>query len=182
MKIASLSLALAMAVPVLAQPPKLPANIEKLARTAKETTEVTLDGPLLKLTALFLSGKNPDEVQTRKVLEGLEGIYVRNFQFDQDAAYSESDLSDLRAQYRAPEWSRIVGVRVTGSGDNADIFFKVSASGQLGGIAVVAAGPRELTIVSIVGNIDPSQLIDLGGRFHIPALDLSPKQIRRMVP
>jgi len=182
MKIATWILALAAATPLLAQQPKLPPKFEELARTARQTAEVTLDGPLLKLAARFLSEKNPDEARARKALEGIDGIYVRTLEFDQDAAYSDSDLNVLREQYRSPEWSRIVGVRATDSGDNADIFFKVSANGQLGGIAVVAAGPRELTVVSIVGNIDPSQLMDLGGRFHIPVFELSPRQIRRMVP
>jgi hypothetical protein len=72
-----------------------------------------------------------------------------------------------------------VGVRSLNS-DNADVFFKVSANGLLGGVAVIAAGPRELTVVSITGNIDPAQLMDLGGQYHIPKLEFSPKQIRRM--
>ena len=38
---------------------------------------------------------------------------------------------------------------------------------------VIAAEPRELTVVNIVGTIDPAQLSDLGGRFHIPGLDLT---------
>lgn len=171
MKIRTLVLAVALAIPVAAQPPKLPANIEKLAQKAKQTAEVTLDGPLLKLTGRFLSEQNPDEAKAKKVLEGIEGIYVRTYEFDEDQAYSEADLSALRAQYRAPEWMRVVGVHATGSGENADVFFKVSSKGDLGGISVIAAGPRELTIVHINGNIDPAQLIDLGGKFHIPHLE-----------
>lgn len=183
MKIATVTLALALATPLPAQPPKLPANIEKLAQKAKETAEVTLDGPLLKLTARFLSDKESGEARAKKALNGIDGIYVRSFQFDRDAAYDEADLNELRAQYRSPEWSRIVGVRSVTSGDNADVFFKVSADGQLGGIAVIGAGVRELTIVSITGNIDPAQLMDLGGQFHIPRLEIPPnKPVRRMEP
>ena len=182
MKTATWILALATAAPLLAQPPKLPANIEKLAQKAKETAEVTLDGPLLKLAARFLNDKNTDEARAKRALNGIEGIYVRNFSFDTDTAYSEADLNELRAQYRAPEWSRIVGVRSLDRGDNADVFFKITPNGNLGGIAIVAAEARELTIVSIVGNIDPSQLVDLGGQFHIPPLELSPRAFRRMEP
>jgi hypothetical protein len=182
MKIAGVILALALAAPLMAQQPKLPPNIEKLAQKAKESAEVTLDGPLLKLTARFLSDKDSDEAGAKKALNGIDGIYVRSLQFDHDQAYDEADLNELRAQYRSPEWSRIVGVRAIDSSDNVDVFFKVSADGRLGGVAIVAAGARELTIVSIVGNIDPAQLMDLGGRFHVPHLDLSPKQIRRMEP
>jgi hypothetical protein len=182
MKFAKFALAVLMAAPLWGQQPKLPANLERLAQKAKESAEVTLDGPLLKLAARFLSDKDGDEAGVKRALNGIDAIYVRSFQFDHDAAYDDADLNELRAAYRAPEWSRIVGVRSMNSGDNADVFFKVSASGQLGGIAIVSAGVRELTVVSITGDIDPAQLMDLGGQFHIPKLDISPKQIRRMEP
>lgn len=182
MKIACLTLALVLAAPLMAQPPTMPANLENLARKAKDTTEVTLDGALLKLAARFLSEKDGDDAKVKKALGGIDGIYVRSFTFDRDAAYNESDLNDLRSPYRAPEWSRIVGVHSKDSADNADVFLKVSANGMLGGVAVISAGRSQLTVVSITGNIDPAQLIDLGGRFNIPMLEFSPKEIRRMEP
>jgi len=182
MRFAGLIVALALVAPLPAQPPKLPPNMEELARKAKQSAEVTLDGSLLKLAARFLSDKDVDEARARKALEGIDGIYVRSFEFDRDTAYDEADLNQLRAQYRAPDWARIVGVRAGASGDNADVFFKVTANGMLGGIAVIAAGPRELTIVSVTGNIDPAHFIELGGHFDIPRLNLSPKQFRRMEP
>ncbi len=179
MKITGFLVALVLTAPSWAQPPKLPANLEKLAQKAKESAEVTLDGSLLKLAARFLSDKDADEAGAKKALNGIDSIYVRSFTFDRDTAYDEADLNELRATYRGPDWSRIVGVRSMTS-DNADVFFKVSANGLLGGIAVIAASPRELTVVSITGNIDPAQLMDLGGQYHIPKLEFSPKQIRRM--
>jgi len=180
MKITGVLVALVLAAPSWAQPPKLPANLEKLAQKAKESAEVTLDGSLLKLAARFLSDKNADEAGAKKALNGIDAIYVRSFTFDHDTAYDEADLNELRSAYRGPDWSRIVGVRSLTSGDNADVFFKVSSGGLLGGVAVIAAGPRELTVVSISGNIDPAQLMDLGGEFHIPKLEFSPKPVRRM--
>jgi len=56
--------------------------------------------------------------------------------------------------------------------DNVDVFFKDAGNGNLGGILVIAAEPKELTIVSIVGVIDPAQLAELGGQFGIPKLDV----------
>src|SRR5579863_4883709 len=143
MKIANITLLLALASPLWAQAPKLPANLEKLAQRAKESAEVTLDGSLLKLAARFLSDKDPGEAGARKALNGIDAIYVRSFRFEDDADYDEADLNDLRAAYPSPEWSRIVGVRTVHSGGNADVFFKVSANGELGGVAVIPAEPRE---------------------------------------
>jgi hypothetical protein len=182
MKIASLSLALVLSAPLFAQSPKLPANLEKLSQKARQTAEVTLDGPLLKLAARFLSDKDSDQARARKALEGIDGIYVRSFEFPQDAVYDEADLNQLRAQYRAPEWARIVAVRANGSGDNADVFFKITPNGMLSGVAVIAAEARHLTVVSITGNIDPAQFIELGGQFNIPKLNLTPRHFGRMLP
>ena len=41
---------------------------------------------------------------------------------------------------------------------------------------MVSAEPKELTIVSIVGEIDPEQLGELGGRFGIPKIELEQKK------
>jgi hypothetical protein len=38
---------------------------------------------------------------------------------------------------------------------------------------VIAAEPRELTIVNIIGTLDPEKLADLGGEFGIPRLERS---------
>ena len=42
----------------LAQDVKIPERIEQLAAKAKETVNVTLDGPLLQLASQFLSSKD----------------------------------------------------------------------------------------------------------------------------
>jgi hypothetical protein len=52
-----------------------------------------------------------------------------------------------------------------------DVFFKVDANGQLGGIAVIDAEPTSFTIVNIVGKMNPEQLGELGGQFGIPHLE-----------
>jgi hypothetical protein len=39
---------------------------------------------------------------------------------------------------------------------------------------VIVAEPRELTIVSILGTINPDDLRDLGGHFGIPRMDVFP--------
>ena len=41
-------------------------------------------------------------------------------------------------------------------------------NGKIGGLAILVTEPKELTIVSIEGSIDPDQLNELGGHFGIP--------------
>jgi len=172
MKIVAILFA-AVLMPLGAQEIRIPANLEKLAAKADETVDVTLDGSLLKLAARFVSGKSEDEAGARKMLSRLESIVVRSYQFSREGQYDMADVEEIRAQVKGPQWSRIVGVRSKRDGDNVDVYLKVGGDGNLGGIVVLCAEPRELTIVSVVGTLDPTELAGLGGHFGIPELDIA---------
>jgi hypothetical protein len=153
-----------------AQEIKLPASLDRLAAKATEVVDVTMDSNLLQLASRFLSDKDTDDAKVKKMISGLKGIYVRSFEFAKAGEYQESDVEPLRAQLRSPAWSRIVGVRSQKSGDNAEVYVKTE-NGKIGGLLILATEPKELTIVSIEGAIDPDQLSELGGHFGIPKVD-----------
>lgn len=171
MKIAAIALAAAM-LPAWAQEIKMPANLDALADKADEAVSVTMDKPMLQFAARFLSDRDADEADVRKLIAGLDGIYVRSFQFNHEGEYNMADVESLRSQFPAPPWGRLVGVK-SKHGDNVDVYFKDGGNGQPGGIVVIAAEPRELTIVNILGNLDPQRLADLGGEFGIPRFERS---------
>ncbi len=171
MRSATLLIALTLA-PALAsaQEFRIPASFEKLAAKADESVDVTLEGPMLKLTTQFLSSNDPDQAKIKKILAGLENITVKSYQFASEGVYDPADLDAIRGQLKMPAWSKLVGVKSKG-GDNADIFLKVNPDGMLGGVVILVAEPREFTLVSITGRFDLAQLAQLGGRYHIPAFD-----------
>jgi hypothetical protein len=170
MRIASILLAAGLA-PLWAQEIKLPANLDKLSAKAEESIEVTLDGSLLKMAARFLSDKDdPDVAKVKRLLAKLEGVYVRSYQFSEDGDYSRADVESVRSQLQAPAWGRIVGVRSRRDGGDVDVFLKVPGNGTLGGAVIIVAEPRQLTFVNVVGTIDPDEVANLGGQFHIPKL------------
>lgn len=163
---------LLLALPTLlrAQDMQLPPDVEKLSAKAKETVEVKMDGPMLRWASKFLSAEDPDERKAAKLITNLKGIYVRSFEFDREGAYTSAEVEELRAQFRSPVWSRVVGVRSQREGDNVDVFFKIEDD-QMAGIVIISAEKKELTVVNIVGPIDVDQLTDLGGEFGIPKLN-----------
>jgi hypothetical protein len=172
----TLTIALAAAViPLWAQQIKLPETLDHLAEKAEESVVVTLDKSMLQLTSKFLD-KDAEGARVRDLLAGLDSIYVRCFEFSGEGEYSPADVEAVRAQLRPPEWSRVVGVKSKRSSENVDVYFKDAGNGQLGGIVVIDAEPRELNIVNIVGNLDLARLADLGGQFHIPCLELSERR------
>jgi hypothetical protein len=157
--------------PVCAQEIRLPASLEKLAAKAEESVDVTLDSHMLKLTSQLLSSSDKDESKAKKALAGLENITVRSYRFANEGAYNPADLDAVRAQLKMPDWSRMVGVKCK-SGDNADVYLKVMPDGAIAGVVIIAAEPREFTMVSITGRLDLAQLAGLGGSYHIPELEL----------
>jgi hypothetical protein len=80
----------------------------------------------------------------------------------------------IRSQLKAPGWSKVVDVRSSvKGGDNAGIYVKTDGT-NIQGIVVIAAEPKELTVVNIVGTLDPAHLKDLGGKFGIPNMNFGP--------
>jgi uncharacterized protein DUF4252 len=170
MRIASILLAAGL-MPLWAQDIKLPANLDKLSAKADESVDITLDGSLLKMAARFLSDKDdPDVAKVKRLLAKLEGVYVRSYQFSEDGDYDRADVDSVRSQVQSPPWGRIVGVRSRRDGANVDVFLKLPSNGTLGGAVIIVAEPRQLTFVNVVGTIDPDEVADLGGQFHIPKL------------
>ena len=172
MKIVTILLAAGL-IPAWGQEIKLPASLEKLAEKAEQSVNVTLEGTMLRLAGRFLSGKDPDTGKAREVFAGLESVHVRSFEFAREGEYNMADVDAVRAQLQSPAWSRMVGVRSkrsNGDAGDADVYVKIAGNGLLGGVVVISAEPKELTIVTIVGTLDPQHLADLGGQFHIPEL------------
>ena len=71
-------------------------RLDSLSAKASDSTEVTLDGSLLKLASKFLSGNDPDEAKIKKLVASIKGIYVKTFEFKGEGEYSDSDLSAIR--------------------------------------------------------------------------------------
>jgi hypothetical protein len=153
-------------------------HLDRLSAKASDTADVTLDGSLLKLAAKFLSADNPDQAKVRKLVAGLKGIYVRTFEFENEGEYTEADVTSIRKQLQSPGWSRIVGVRSKKDSENAEVYLKTD--GPDGGLAIICANPKELTVVSIVGKIDLDELSELGGSLGVPKIDLEkPKALNK---
>jgi hypothetical protein len=146
-------------------------NLDKLAAKASEIVEVSLDERLLQLAAKVFNTNNPEELKIKELVSGLKGVYVRVFEFEKPGEYDLSDIDALRAQLQPPGWTKIVGVRSKRDGQNVDVHIKYQGNNILG-LAIVAAEPKELTVVNIVGPIDLEKLSQLGGQFGIPRLEL----------
>jgi hypothetical protein len=162
-------LALAQAAPAGAQGSSLPqpSPLEKeLAARASNVTEVTLGKNMLAFAAKFMDKNDEDEAATRKLIEGLEGVYVREYDFDKENEYTPAEVDQLRHYFETSEWTPIVRERSRHDGENTDVMMKI-VNGETHGMFVLEAEPKELTIVLILG---PIHLDDLSRLTHISGL------------
>jgi hypothetical protein len=148
-------------------PLPLPPAVEKeLAARASNVTEVTLGKNMLTFASKFMNGKDDDEAATRKLIDGLEGIYVRDYEFDKEGQYSMEDVEQLRKYFETSEWTPIVHERERKSGETTDVMVKL-VNGESHGMFILSAEPKELSIVLILG---PVRMEDLGKLKHIGGL------------
>jgi hypothetical protein len=98
---------------------------KELAARASNVTEVTLGKNMLGFAAKFMKGKDKDEAATRQLIEGLDGIYVREYTFDKEGQFSMEEVEQLRKHFETSEWSPLVRERDRKSGETTDVMVKL---------------------------------------------------------
>jgi len=159
--------AAALAAPLFAQTQPslllLPSQMEKdLAARASDVTEVTLGKNMLDFAAKFMNANDKDEAATKQLILGLDGIYVRSYEFDKEGEYSMDEVAKVRQSFQGPEWSPIVHTSERKGAETTDVLIK-QVNGATRGMFILTAEPKELTIVLILGPIRMDQLGELGG-------------------
>src|SRR5688500_11520160 len=104
------------------------------------------------------------------MVTGLKGIPFKVREFDAGGPSSPADVEALRSQVRTAPWSRIVGI-TSKKETNVEVYLLMKGP-EVGGLAVIAFGPKELAVVNIVGPVDLDKLSKLEGSFGIPELEI----------
>src|SRR5687768_18507301 len=99
------------------------------------------------------------------MISGLSGIYVRSYSFTKEGEYDRGLIDRVKSQL-GNTWKPLVTVR-SKTKENVNIWADMRGE-RVVGLVIVAAEPRELTVVNIVGPIDIERLADLEGEFGIP--------------
>lgn len=149
-------------------------NLDGLAAKADHVVDVTIGEGLLKLIPAIIRKTEKNDAkaqQIAKIAEGFRGVYVRSFEFAGEGEWKESDIAAIRAQLRQPGWEKIVSVRSRKDGQTVEVYL-MSDPANLGGFALIATQPTELTVVNIVGKISLEDITALEGRLGIPDLDI----------
>ncbi len=151
-------------------------NLNYLEAKASEIVEVNIDGKLLDLAKRVLVKVNDkDAKQVGDAIKGLEGIYVRMFKFENENEYNPADVEQIRSQLQTPGWSKLANVRSKKNNQKIDVFTMFSGD-VMSGLAVVISENKSIAVVNVIGPIDIDMLVELGGRFNIPKIDIEKEE------
>lgn len=157
------------ALPLGAQQGRLKLDaIGALATKASDVVDITLDGAALSMASRFMD----KEPQAKALVQGLQGVYVKVFEFEKPGAYAPADVEAIRSQLQGPGWVRIVQVKSRKDGE-VEVYVLGDGKGGNAGMAVLAAEAKELVVVNIVGSIDLEKLSALEGKMGIPKIGMA---------
>jgi hypothetical protein len=174
MKLATLAVLVVLggAATAVAQNPRIETSrLEALAAKASETVDVNLDERLMQLTAKFFAGKgDEDAAKIKELINGLKGIYVKSFEFENEGQFTDADLEGIRSQLRNPAWNKVLDV--SSKKDGSVQVYLMQTANEISGLALLSVDPKEITVVNIVGPVDLEKLSQLEGTFNIPEIDI----------
>jgi hypothetical protein len=172
-----------LTLPAVAQDiqPNFPVELDKkLAARASDVNEVTMNKTMLKFASQFLDSKDKNDVQAQRLIQNLNAIYVRSYEFSEPGQYTPEDLKTIRQQFLGPDWNPMVKVRSKKGEGDTDVYVKMVGN-EVKGMFVLNAEPKELDMVFISGTIRPEDLKDLSGNFGVPKINLqnsAPKEAK----
>ncbi|MGH8303527.1 MAG: DUF4252 domain-containing protein, partial [Steroidobacteraceae bacterium] len=149
-------------------------DLSALSKIATQSVDISLDPSLLHLAAGVIGSGSGDNnsAAVNDLIKGIRGIYVRSYTFKRPGEYSKSDVKALQAQILTPGWQPVVSTHDLKQGSDVDVYLLRNGD-HTEGVAIIAAQPRQLTIVNIVGSIDLAKLAQLQGQFGVPKVGLT---------
>ena len=142
-------------------------NLDKLSEKAARVTDVTLDGSLLEFAVKIIEKAeegDEDVAQLKSIVKNLKGIYIKSFEFDESSQYSKADVEAIRSQLTSPRWTKIVQ-SIDKRHNEHDEIYLLKVGERVGGVVILVAEAKELTVVNIVGDVPVDKIAALERHF-----------------
>lgn len=143
-----------------------PKGVEALRLSASSKTEFTLDHSMLVMASKF----DPDNVDLRRVIAGVNGVSVHSFRFVGRSTYDPDALKSFKDEYRTAGWKQVVSDEKIGSQGITSLWLHLE-NNAISNIAALVVKPTEVDFVVVSGSISPLDLAHLGGHFGIPKIE-----------
>lgn len=140
---------------------------DKLAEKAKESAVVNLGPEQLALLAGMQSKQGGKDLAD--LAKTLKGIQVRSLEFDAPGQYDINEFRSIGEKIKSGGgWMPLVTVKE--KDEFTEILIRKGPDGKGNGLLILAAEPKELTLVHIDGVSDLASLGKLGGIAGIPEI------------
>jgi len=147
-----------------------PPALAQLNAQAATKSSFTLDRALLGAAASLI----PDsERETRQTIRKLDGLSVHLLRFGAAGIPDETEVEALRQTYHLRGWKHLVTTTRAGGpvqSGTTDAWLVLDGITVRGGVVLVETS-RNLTLVTVAGNLNPEDLLHLQGHFGIPRFD-----------
>ncbi len=153
--------------------------LDKLAEKAKQSAVIDMGAEQLAL----LSGLKPKGVPSGadELTKNLKALQVRSYEFDAPGQYDIEQVRAFRDKVKSEgHWVSLVAVKEKDG--FTDIMVKKGADGKPAGLLIIAAEPKELSVVHIDGPLDLSALRGLQGIPGIPEIGAPQKKSGQPAP
>lgn len=144
----------------------VPEAVETLRQSASSKTEFTLDHSMLVLASRL----DPNNLDLRRVIAGINGISVHSYRFPGVWAYDSDTLAVVKQQYKDAGWMQLLNNHDKDGGPGVTELWIRLEDKAISDIAVLAAKPNQVNLIVVSGSISPLDLVHLGGHFGIPKL------------
>jgi len=147
-------------------------NLSYLEEKARDVVEVNIDGKLLDLAKrVLLKVKDQDAKKVGQAISGLEGIYVRVFNFENENEYKIADVEAIRSQLQTPGWQKLANVRSKKNNQKIDVYTMFTGD-VMSGVAVLISESKSIALVNVIGPIDIDLLAEMSGKLNIPRIEI----------
>lgn len=147
-------------------------KLNGLEAKARDVVEVNVEGKLLNLAKrVLLKMDDQDAKKVGQAIAGLQGIYVRAYNFENENEYNMTDVDEIRSQLSAPGWEKLANVRSKKNNQKVDVFTMFSGD-QISGVAVIVSEAKSVAVVNVIGPIDIDLLVELSGKMNIPRIEI----------
>jgi hypothetical protein len=136
---------------------------DKLKAQASDSVNLNLGKDLLTLGSGLLGDGKGDAAKVKKLAEGLSSILIQSLEFEKEGVYSSADVQQIISEMSGPGWTLVLSADEKKEHEISRIWIKSSSSGELGGLRIMSAEPKELSVIEIIGKVSLKDLGDLGG-------------------
>ena len=109
-------------------------------------------------------------------IAGLNAITVQNFRYREPAFYVPEAMAALGASYGAAGWKHLVEANVSAREQTmpakpiSDVWLHFRGA-EIDEVAVLIRASKQMNVIEVSGLLRPLDLMRLGGKFGIPAVD-----------